>query len=154
MGGECWVLWPTVDRRNPPRSFSAQRCCYCSLCPNPDSASTRGFLQRQAAPPWCRLQKVPSPLWSRFFWKSDPASDVDSLTFPGVRSVRSACAPSELFMSKRHPGSVQDPLGDLLVGGEVPQAVSTVAPPCSVVKDCWWVFPFFFSQHLLDYVFL
>ena len=59
------------------------------------------------------------------------------ILFPGVRSVGSVCAPSELLVSKRHPGSVQDPLGDLLVGGEVPQAVSTVAPPCSVVKDCW-----------------
>ena len=59
------------------------------------------------------------------------------ILFPGVRSVGSVCAPSELLVSKRHPGSVQDPLGDLLVRGEVPQAVSTVAPPCSVVKDCW-----------------
>ena len=63
-------------------------------------------------------------------------------SFSGGSSVRSASASRELFLPERHPGSVQDPPGDLLDGGEVSQAVSTVAASCPVVKDCWWVSQF------------
>ena len=65
-----------------------------------------------------------------------------SISDPGGNSVRSASASRQLFLPERHPGSVQDPSGDLLDGGEVSQTVSAVAASCPVVKDCWWVSPF------------
>ena len=65
-----------------------------------------------------------------------------SFSDPGGSSVRSASASRQLFLPERHPGSVQDPSGDLLDGGEVSETVSTVAASCPVVKDCWWVSPF------------
>ena len=69
-----------------------------------------------------------------------------SFSDPGGSSVRSASASRQLFLPERHPGSVQDPPGDLLDGGEVSQTVSTVAASCPVVKDCWWVSPFLSSD--------
>ena len=69
-----------------------------------------------------------------------------SFSDPGGSSVRSASASRQLFLPERHPGSVQDPPGDLLDGGEVSQTVSAVAASCPVVKDCWWVSPFLSSD--------
>ena len=118
----------------PPTVIFSAACC--SLCRNPDTASTRDVsskVGRHRHGAGC--QKCHQHSDQGF---CDSVTQIQVLIlFPGVRSVGSVCAPSELLVSKRYPGSVQDPLGDLLVRGEVPQAVSTVAPPCSVVKDCW-----------------
>ena len=59
---------------------------------------------------------------------------------PADSSAGSVGAPGELLkLSGRHLGRLQDPVGDLLVRGEVPQAISTVATSGPVVEDCWSV---------------
>ena len=59
--------------------------------------------------------------------------------------------PGELLkLSGRHLGRLQDPVGDLLVRGEVPQAISTVATSGPVVEDCWSVPLLLFISYYRD----
>ena len=87
-------------------------------------------------PPTLSLSKVNFDLVIQW-WCSCKS---DFFPHPADSSAGSVGAPGELLkLSGRHLGGLQDPVGDLLVRGEVPQAISTVATSGPVVEDCWSV---------------
>ena len=135
----------SVHRRSPPCVDSE----FDGAClGNVEDFSSPTFLKNVLEQPWHgagfhRLATHPLSQQGHL-WSSDRVVmqlQVWSFFYhPADSSAGSVGAPGELFkLSGRHLGRLQDPVGDLLVRGEVPQAISTVATSGPVVEDCWSV---------------